>query len=114
MDQFKQRKVSPKKIRACKEVKYHEKLSFTTNIWKFVTTKADFETNIGKNRLRYNTPSVCLYKQHLIYRYIINTKDLEVIAFNSLNGFYRVISVLHRYTMYMLSFFSICHSQFFV
>lgn len=51
MDQFKQRKVSPKKIRACKEVKYHEKLSFTTDIWKFVTTKADFETNIGKNRL---------------------------------------------------------------
>lgn len=32
IDQFKQRKVSPKKIRACKEVKYHGKLSFNNDI----------------------------------------------------------------------------------
>lgn len=71
MDQFKQRKVSPKKIRACKEVKYHEKLSFTTDIWKFVTTKADFETNIGKNRLRYNTPSFCMFIQTTLIQKIL-------------------------------------------
>lgn len=47
IDQFKQRKVSPKKIRACKEVKYHGKLSFNNDIQKFVMTKADFQTNIG-------------------------------------------------------------------
>lgn len=61
IDQFKQRKVSPKKIRACKEVKYHEKLSFNTDIKKFVTTKADFKTNNGWNSLRFNIPPFCTF-----------------------------------------------------